>query len=171
MSTKLKQQHNNMPDAYSIVTHLQELYGEQSQSARYEISKAIFRAKMSPRGSDGDYVLKMIAWMDKLKELDVPMHQYLQINAILQSLSDSFRSFISNFYMNNIECSLTELMYMLIITQGNMETGTVMAVSSSSKTKKGKGKKKATQATKGINKKKGKTIAKGKCFHYGKDGY
>jgi len=51
-----------------------------------------------------------------------------------------------------------------------MKTGTVMVVSSSSKTRKGKGKKKATQATKVINKKE-KTAVKGKCFNCGKDGH
>jgi len=73
--------------------------------------------------------------------------------------------------MNKIECTPAELMNMLITAQDNIKRGTVMAVSSSSKTRKGKGKKKATQATKVINKKKGKTVAKGKCFHCGKDGH
>ncbi|XP_052209257.1 uncharacterized protein LOC127812770 [Diospyros lotus] len=73
--------------------------------------------------------------------------------------------------MNKIECTPAELMNMLITAQGNMKTGTMMAVSSSSKTRKGKGKKNATQATKVIEKKKGKIVAKGKYFHCGKDGH
>ncbi|XP_052171499.1 uncharacterized protein LOC127787477 [Diospyros lotus] len=114
MSQELQRQHNKMPNAYSIIARLQELYGERSRSARYEISKSIFRAKMSAGGSVGDHVLKMISWMDKLNELDAPMHQYLQIDAILQSLPDSYGGFISNFYMNKIECTPAELMNMLI---------------------------------------------------------
>ena len=67
-----------MLDSYSIITRLQELYGEQSRSTRYETYKSIFRAKMSPGESVGDHVLKMISWMDKLNELDAPMHKYIQ---------------------------------------------------------------------------------------------
>ena len=72
--------------------------------------------------------------------------------------------------MNKIECTPAELLNMLITTQGNRKKGIVMVVSSSSKTRKGKGKKKATQTTKVIDKK-GKTTAKGKYFHSGKNGH
>ncbi|XP_052197321.1 uncharacterized protein LOC127804490 [Diospyros lotus] len=134
-----------MPNAYSIITRLQELYGEQSRSARYEISKALFRAKISLGGSVGEHVLKMISLLEKLKGLGDELNPHLQIDLILQSLPDSYGNFISNFYMNKIECTPAELMNMLITAQSNMKTGTVMAVTSSSKTRKGKGKKKATQ--------------------------
>lgn len=74
--------------------------------------------------------------------------------------------------MNKIECTPAELMNMLIMVQSNMKSGTVMAVASSSKTRKGKGKRKATQVpqrAKTISKKKSKAVAKEKCFHYDKD--
>ncbi|XP_052172262.1 uncharacterized protein LOC127788191 [Diospyros lotus] len=142
MSSELQRQHANMPNAYSIITHLQELYGEQSRSARYEISKALFRAKMSLGGSVGEHVLKMISLLEKLKGLGDELNPHLQIDLILQSFPDSYGKFISNFYMNKIECTPAKLMNMLITTQSNMKTGTMMAVTSSSKTRKGKGKKK-----------------------------
>ncbi|XP_052171564.1 uncharacterized protein LOC127787546 [Diospyros lotus] len=145
MSSELQRQHANMPDVYSIITRLQELYGEQSRSARYEISKSLFREKMSLGGSVGEHVLKMISLLEKLKGLGDELNPHLQIDLILQSFPDSYGNFISNFYMNKIECTPAELMNMLITAQSNMKTGTVMAVTSSSKTRKGKGKKKATQ--------------------------
>ncbi|XP_052177660.1 uncharacterized protein LOC127791722 [Diospyros lotus] len=163
-----------MPDAYSIITRLQELYGEQSRNARYDIFKALFRAKMSPGGLVGEHVLKMISLLEKLKGLGDELNPHLQIDLILQYLPDSYGNFISNFYMNKIECTSAELMNMLITAQSNMKSGTVMVVTSSSKTRKGKGKKKATQVPQGaktISKKKGKPVAKGKCFHCGKDGH
>ena len=61
MSTELKWQHNNMSDSYSIITRLQDLYGEQSRNARFETCKSIFRAKMSLGESVGDHVPKMIS--------------------------------------------------------------------------------------------------------------
>ena len=46
MSNELQRQHEKM-DAHSILLHLQELYGEQSRSVRYEISKELFRSLMT----------------------------------------------------------------------------------------------------------------------------
>ena len=75
----------------------------------------------------------------------------------------------------NIECTPAELLNMLTIAQSNMKSGVVMAIASSSKTRKGKGKNKepqALRASQGISKRKGKAIGnKGKCFHCGKDGH
>ncbi|XP_052193825.1 uncharacterized protein LOC127802163 [Diospyros lotus] len=149
MSSELQRQHANMPDAYSITTHLQELYGEQSWSARYEITKALFRAKMSLGGLVRGHVLKIISLSEKLKDLGDELNLHLQIDLILQSLPDSYGNFISNFYMNKIECTPVELMNMLIMAQSNMKSGTVMAVTSSRKTRKQKGKKNATQVPQG----------------------
>lgn len=81
MSSELQRQHANMPDAYSIIIHLQELYGEQSWSARYEISKTLFRAKMSPGGLVEEHVLKMIL-LEKLKDLGDELNLHLQIDLI-----------------------------------------------------------------------------------------
>ncbi|XP_052197383.1 uncharacterized protein LOC127804548 [Diospyros lotus] len=129
---------------------------------------------MSPGGLVREHVLKMISLLEKLKGLGDELNPHLQIDLILQSLLDSYGNFISNFYMNKIECTPAELMNMLITAQSNMKSGTVIAITSSSKTRKGKGKKKATQVQQGaktISKKKSKSVAKGKCFHCGKDGH
>jgi hypothetical protein len=60
MSNELQKQHENMNKARDILLHLQELYGEQSRTARYEISKQLFRAKMSEGADVGAHVHKMI---------------------------------------------------------------------------------------------------------------
>ncbi|PPZ28035.1 hypothetical protein C5P36_26375, partial [Escherichia coli] len=46
MSNELQKQHENMQSASEILLHLQELYGEHSRNARYEISKQLFRMRM-----------------------------------------------------------------------------------------------------------------------------
>ena len=106
-----------MLDAYTMINHLQELYGEQSRMARYEISKALFRAKMIGWGNIGEYVLKMISLIEKLKDLEVELNVDLQIDLILQFLLNSFGGFISNFYMNKIDCTPKELLNMLNMAQ------------------------------------------------------
>ncbi|XP_020082355.1 uncharacterized protein LOC109705954 [Ananas comosus] len=47
MSNELQRQHEHMESAADILLHLKELYDEQSRTARYEVSKRLFRAKMS----------------------------------------------------------------------------------------------------------------------------
>ncbi|ESR45811.1 hypothetical protein CICLE_v10003960mg, partial [Citrus x clementina] len=63
MSNELQRQHENMPNASSMILHLQELYGEQSRTVRYEISKKLFRMRMT-EGSVNEHVLKMIDYID-----------------------------------------------------------------------------------------------------------
>ena len=46
MSNKLQSQHEHMPTARAMITHLQELYGEQSRTACFEVSKKLFNLKM-----------------------------------------------------------------------------------------------------------------------------
>ena len=46
MSNEIHRQHEKYTNAKKILLHLQELFGEQSRTARYEISKWLFRAKM-----------------------------------------------------------------------------------------------------------------------------
>ena len=46
MSNELQNQYENMPTARAMITHLQELYGEQSYTACFEVSKRLFNLKM-----------------------------------------------------------------------------------------------------------------------------
>ena len=45
-SNELQSQHEHMPTARAMITHLQELYGEQSHTAHFEVSKRLFNLKM-----------------------------------------------------------------------------------------------------------------------------
>ena len=46
MSNELQNQHEHMSTVRATITHLQELYGEQSHTARFEVSKKFFNLKM-----------------------------------------------------------------------------------------------------------------------------
>ncbi|KAK9225841.1 hypothetical protein WN943_010886 [Citrus x changshan-huyou] len=171
MSNELQRQHENMPDASSMIVHLQELYGEQSRTIRYEISKKLFRMRMT-EGSVNEYVLKMIDYIEQLEALNFSMDGELAIDLILQSLPDSFSQFIMNFNINKMECSLAELLKMLNTTETCIKKPKdVMAIEGPS-AKKGKKKKFQPKAKGGIKKgKANKPNDKGKCFHCGKDGH
>ena len=167
MSNELQRQHENMPDASSMILHLQELYGEQSRTVRYEISKKLFRMRMT-EGSVNEHVLKMIDYIEQLEALNFSMDGELAIDLILQSLPDSFSQFI----MNKMECSLAKLLKMLNTAETCIKKPKdVMAIEGPS-TKKGKKKKFQPKAKGGIKKgKANKPNDKGKCFHCGKDGH
>ena len=41
MTNELQSQHEHMPTVKAMITHLQELYGEQSHTAHFEVSKTL----------------------------------------------------------------------------------------------------------------------------------
>ena len=98
---------------------------------------------------------------------------------ILLSLPKYFGQTIANFHMNKIECTLAELLNILVTTQkalkGNNKGKEVAIIATSSGTKKKANKKKecktrVVKPTGGIAKNKGKAIIKEeqgeeKCFH------
>ncbi|OAY70105.1 Retrovirus-related Pol polyprotein from transposon TNT 1-94, partial [Ananas comosus] len=173
MSNELQRQHEDMKTAKEMLTHLKELYGEQSRSARFEVSKRLFKAKMHDGQSVHDHCLTMIKDLEELEKLGVKMDKELQVDLILQSLPVSYGQFIVNYHMNKIDCTNAELLNMLITTEGTLKSskGSILAVerASSSKRKSNWKKKPAKkQKTKNKPKKeasKNKAADKGKCFH------
>ena len=67
MRNELQRQHEDMDDP-SILLNLKELYGEQSRTARYEILKQLFRARMTKGSSIQTHVLKMIDLITFLRQ-------------------------------------------------------------------------------------------------------
>ena len=97
MFADLQKQHEKMEHAADIMLHLQELYGEQSRAARYDISKNLFRAKMQEGSSVHEHVLKMIGYIEQLEQLGFCMDSELSIDLVLQSLPESFSQFVMNY--------------------------------------------------------------------------
>ena len=46
MSNELQRQHEDIKTIKAILDHLKDLYGEQSQSTHYEVSKRLFKIKI-----------------------------------------------------------------------------------------------------------------------------
>ena len=66
MSNEIHRQHEKYTNAKEILLHLQELFGEQSRAARYEISKWLFRAKIKEGEDVGAQVNSMIRSIEEL---------------------------------------------------------------------------------------------------------
>ena len=127
----------------------------------------------------------MIRTIEELESLDFTMDSHLQLDSILQYLPKSFGQTIANFNMNKIDCTLTELLNILVTAQkvlegSNKRKKVVLIATSSGTKKKGnkkkKGKTRVVRPMGGIAKKKGKANvreeqSKGKCFHCQGEGH
>ena len=83
MSNELQRQNEDQDTAYGILIHLQELYGERTRQTRYQISKELFRCRMTEGSSVHDHGLKMIALIERLASLGVVMENELYTDLLL----------------------------------------------------------------------------------------
>ncbi|XP_019442228.1 PREDICTED: uncharacterized protein LOC109346943 [Lupinus angustifolius] len=66
MSSELQRQHKDMGN---IIAHLKKMYGAQSRTARYQLSKTLFRSMLNVNAQVGPHILKMISLMEQLEKL------------------------------------------------------------------------------------------------------
>ena len=161
-------------DVPSILLNPKELYGEQSRTTRYKISKQLFRARMTEGTSVRTYVLKMIDLITCLGQLGFAMDGELSQNLILQSLPDSFSQFVINYHMNKLNTSLSKLLNMLKTVESHFkgEKTLVLLVDKINKKKDKKGSKKKMNPKDGISNKRMKKVSiEGTCYHYGKESH
>ena len=139
MNIELQKQHEHM-DAHTILTHLQELYDVAGRTARYEISKELFRCRMSEGSSVNDHVLKMINLIERLGQLGFAMDGELSQDLVLQSLLSLFLQFVVNFHMNKLDVSLAQLHNMLKTAESNFPSkkSSVLLIGEGSNSKKRK---------------------------------
>ena len=82
MCTEIHWQQEKYTSAKAILLHIQELFSEHSRTARYDISKWLFYAKMKGEVEVGAYVNLMIKAMEELESLDFIMDFHLQVDLI-----------------------------------------------------------------------------------------
>ncbi|XP_070014525.1 uncharacterized protein [Nicotiana sylvestris] len=162
MNSELQRKHQDM-DPTAIIEHLKKMFGTQSMTARYQLSKALFGSKLTGNSPIGPYVNHMIDLIEELEKLGCKLGKELSQDLILQSLSESFSQFVINFNMNKMDCDLHEMLNMLIDYENQLASekkkGIVMLVGNSSKKKskgKSKPKKRPTAPKGGVTKPKGK---------------
>ncbi|KAK8655978.1 hypothetical protein V6N13_108540 [Hibiscus sabdariffa] len=177
MDSELQKQHENMV-AYEMIQNLKEIYEGQACQERYETSKALFQCKMTEGTPVGAHVIKMMGYVQTLEKLSFPLKNELATDLILQSLPGSFKPFVLNFNMNEINKTLPQLLCMLRTAESDMKkdgSKSILLVREA----KGKRKKVAKSKGSGKTKAKGKNVLKpqgaiskdGKCFHCNKSGH
>nr|XP_009593739.1 uncharacterized protein LOC104090372 [Nicotiana tomentosiformis] len=162
MSSELQRKHQDM-DPTEIIEHLKKMFGTQSRTARYQLSKALFGSKLTGNSPVGPYVNHMIDLIEEIEKLGCKLGKEFSQDLNLQSLSESFSQFIINFNMHKMDCDLHEILNMLIDYENQLASekkkGIVMLVGNSSKKKckgKNKPKKKPNAPKGGMTKPKGK---------------
>ena len=109
-----------------------------------QVYQKLFKAKMRDGQSVQDHCLTMIKDLEELEKLGAILGRDFQIDVILQSLSDAYGQFIMNFHMHKMQCTLAELMNMLVTTELSLKgsKGSVFTVERTSSKRKSFGKKK-----------------------------
>ena len=79
-----------MPTTRAMITHLQELYGEQSHTAYFKVSKRLFNLKMHEGQSVYEYYMTVIKDIEELGKLRLDMQKELSMDLILQSLTSLY---------------------------------------------------------------------------------
>ena len=102
MSDDLQHQHENILTTHQMLAHLQELFGEQSRAAKYQVCQRLFKAKMRDGQSVQDHCLIMIEDLEELEKLSIILDKDFQIDVILQSLTNAYGQFIMNFHMHKM---------------------------------------------------------------------
>ncbi|PKI74228.1 uncharacterized protein LOC116204509 [Punica granatum] len=156
--------------AYDMIVHLRQLYQEQARHERFDVSKALFQAKLTEGSPIGPHVLNMIGYVETLGRLGFPLGQELATDLILQLLPNSYSQFVMNYNMNDYNKPLLELLGMLRTAEQDISKGTYVLMVQGTK-KKGKGKKKgkkdkgASKCDSGALKPKAKVAKDDYCFH------
>ncbi|KAK8590262.1 hypothetical protein V6N13_089025 [Hibiscus sabdariffa] len=154
MNSELQKQHENII-AYEMIQNLKEIYEGQACQERYETSKALFQCKMIEGSPVGAHVIKMMGYIQTLEKLGFSLKDELATNLILQSLPDSFKPFVLNFNMNEINKTLPH----------------PRSERKEKKVAKSKGNGKTKAKGKNALKPKGGISKDGKCFHCDKSGH
>ena len=79
----------------------------------YEASKQFFGCVMEEGSSVSEHVLKMSGHAKKLSDLGIVIPNQLGIHLVLQSLPPSYKNFVMNYNMQNMNKELPELFSML----------------------------------------------------------
>ncbi|KAK8559182.1 hypothetical protein V6N12_042464 [Hibiscus sabdariffa] len=177
MDSELQKQHENMV-AYEMIQNLKEIYEGQARQERYETSKALFQCKMTEGTPVGAHVIKMMGYIQTLEKLSFPLKNELTTDLILQSLPGSFKPFVLNFNMNEINKTLPLLLGMLRTAESDMKkdgSKSILLVREAKgngmKVAKSKGFGKTKAKGKNVLKPKGEITKDGKCFHCNKSGH
>src|SRR3954471_7947413 len=93
-------------DPHDIVRELKMLFEAHAAVESYEGSEKFFNCKMEEGSSFSEHVLKMSGHASKLQSLGIVISNALGIYRVLQSLPPTYKNFVQNYNMQNMDKSL-----------------------------------------------------------------
>ncbi|KAK1628824.1 hypothetical protein QYE76_003139 [Lolium multiflorum] len=98
---------------YELVNELKMIFQTHAAVESYEASKHFFGCMMEEGSSVSEHVLAMSGHAKKLSNLGIVIPNQLGIHHVLQSLPPSYKNFVMNYNMQNMNKELPELFSML----------------------------------------------------------
>ncbi|KAK1685099.1 hypothetical protein QYE76_045947 [Lolium multiflorum] len=140
-------------DPHELIKELKTIFETHAAVECYEASKHFFSCMMEEGSSISEHMLVMTRHAKKLSDLGIVIPNRLGINRVLQSLPPSYKNFVMNYNMQNMNKEFPELFGMLKAAEIEIkkEHQVLMVNKTTSFKKQGK--------SKGKNKKSGKKAA------------
>src|SRR3954469_8776721 len=112
LESELQKKFENF-DPHDIVRELKMIFEAHAAVEIYEASEKFFNCKMEEGSSVSEHVLKMSGHANKLQSWGILIPSSLGIHRVLQSLPPSYKNFVMNYNMQNMDKTLPELFSML----------------------------------------------------------
>ncbi|KAK1618948.1 hypothetical protein QYE76_024465 [Lolium multiflorum] len=100
-------------DPHELINELKTIFETHAAVECYEASKHFFSCMMEEGSSVSEHMLAMTGHAKKLNDLGIVIPNRLGINRVLQSLPPSYKNFVMNYNMQNMNKELPELFSML----------------------------------------------------------
>ncbi|KAK1610051.1 hypothetical protein QYE76_033724 [Lolium multiflorum] len=100
-------------DPHELMKELKTIFETHAAVECYEASKHFFSCMMEEGSSISEHMLVMTGHAKKLSDLGIVIPNRLGINRVLQSLTPSYKNFVMNYNMQNMNKEFPELFGML----------------------------------------------------------
>ncbi|KAK1678062.1 hypothetical protein QYE76_038910 [Lolium multiflorum] len=100
-------------DPHELINELKTIFETHAAVECYEASKHFFSCMMEEGSSVSEHMLAMTGHAKKLSDLGIVIPNRLGINRVLQSLPPSYKNFVMNYNMQNMNKELPELFSMI----------------------------------------------------------
>src|SRR6266536_915925 len=129
--------------AYEMFQELKLIFQANARVERYEVSNKFYSYKMEENSSVSEHILRMSGYHNHLTQLGVNLPNDSVIDRVLQSRPPSYKGFVMNYNMQEMDKTIPELFAMLKAAEveTKKEHQELMVNKTTSFKKKGKGKK------------------------------
>src|SRR5215813_10545495 len=120
MSEVLTVKHEPMATAYEMLQPLKDMFGQSSEWLRHEATVSVMTARMKEGTLIQEHILRMMTYLNMAETHGARIDEHSQVTMIMETLSKSFFQFKSNYVMNKLSSTLTQLLNELTVYESMM---------------------------------------------------